>query len=77
MDVLTQVTPEFHMLPFHLWDTDEAVDNYFKDSARELLWQKHFIYIDQHCYYSPEVPSKLLSDNVVLLSNQFQLEYYG
>ena len=34
MDLLTQFTPDFHMLPFHLWDTDKAVVNSITDSAR-------------------------------------------
>ena len=38
MDVLTQVPPEFHTLPFQLWDTDEAVVNSITDSSLEMLW---------------------------------------
>ena len=48
MDVLTQVPPEFHTLPFHLWDTDEAVVDSITDSARGLLWHQRLIHIGQN-----------------------------
>ena len=48
MDVLTQVPPEFHSIPFHLWDTEEAVVDSITDSARELLWHQLLIHIGQH-----------------------------
>ena len=65
------------MLPFCLCDTDEAVDDFFTDSARGILWYQRLIHIGQGCYYFPGVTSTLLSNNVVLLSNQFQQEYCG
>ena len=48
MDVVTLFPPEFHMLHFPLWDTDEAVVNYFTDSPREMLWHQHLIHIRQN-----------------------------
>ena len=48
MEVLTQVPPEFHTLPFHLWDTDEAMVDSITDSARELLWHQKLIHVGQH-----------------------------
>ena len=39
MDFLPQVSPEFHMLPFHLWDTDEAVVNTIISSAKTQMIQ--------------------------------------
>ena len=48
MDVLTQVPPEFHTLPFHLWDTDEAVVDSITDSARGLLWHQRLIHVGQN-----------------------------
>ena len=48
MDVLTQIPPEFHLLPFHIWDMEEAVVDSITDSTRELLWHQFLIHIGQY-----------------------------
>ena len=47
MDVLPQVPPAFHNLPFHLWDTDALVVDSITDSAREILQHQRLIHIGQ------------------------------
>lgn len=65
IDILTQVLPDFHKLPFYFWDTDEAVINFITDSAREMLWHQRLIHIGQHSMKNIH----LYVDRVMNLSN--------
>lgn len=53
IDVLPYVPPEFHKLPFHLWDTDETIVDSFPDSDRVpcLHYQYISYWIQQPSYF--------------------------
>lgn len=48
IEVLTQVPPRFHTLPYHLWGTEQVLIDSLSDESHSHLWHHCLIHCGEH-----------------------------
>ena len=48
MEILTQISTQFHSLPFRYWGTETFTIQLLSDEAQDLLWHQRLIHCGQH-----------------------------